>query len=247
MTQAHVGMMKLRQLRAGELRDEEARAVREHADGCADCRGKLTGLQAEQARFEEAVSFDRFAAGVERAARPRRPSAARWVGPALALMAATVVTIAAPRLMLREASRPNRAKGGPEVSFFVGSAAGSREAPADAPALLSPGEGVMIRYSASAGRYLTVIAIDEQGVVTPVYPERGPSLRVEGQGELPDSLELTGPGAERLVAILSEEALEVGQVVDAARAAYGAAGGDLGRLLDLEVPGQQFHRTVQKP
>src|SRR5688572_3424341 len=127
MTQAHVGMMKLRQLRAGELKDDEARSVREHADGCAECRGRLSGLEAEQAQFQQAVSFDRFAAGVERAARPRRLEARRWMGPALALMAATVVAIAAPKLMLREAERGNRAKGGAEVSFHVGSAAGSRE------------------------------------------------------------------------------------------------------------------------
>lgn len=244
MTQAHVGMMKLRQLRAGELKDDEARTVREHADGCADCRGKLSGLEAEQAGFQEAVSFERFAAGVERAARPQRIEPRRWMGPALALLAATVVVVAAPKLMFQQA---NRLKGGPAVSFFAGSAAATREVPGGAPALLSPGEGVMIRYSAQEGRYLTVVSVDDQGAVTPVYPERGQGLPVQGQGELPDSLEFTGSGAEQVVVVLSAEALEVERVMAAARAAYDLARGDLSQPLRLDVPGDQFHRTVQKP
>jgi putative zinc finger protein len=258
----HVGMMKLRQLRSGELPGEEANAVRAHADGCPDCLGKLQGLEDEQAQFEAAISFDRFAAGVERAARPRRVQPARrWMAPALAAAASVLLVVSAGRA-LWPTSGPgpgpgpgpglNTIKGSAEIALKIASPGGEsqRDAPETAPALLSPGERVRVGYRALHHRYVTVISIDQQGLVTPIYPEQGESLPAFGGNAmvyLPESLEFTGSGAERLIVILSDEPLQSHAALAAARRAFRDAQGDLARMGPLAVPGEQFARMVQKP
>jgi len=92
--------------------------------------------------------------------------------------------------------------------------------------------------------------VDEAGQVTPVYPERGESLPAGGGNAtvyLPESLEFTGSGAEKVIVILSDEPLQVDQVAAAAGAAFAAARGHLPAMGPLAVPGEQFARTVQKP
>ncbi|HVE87140.1 MAG TPA: DUF4384 domain-containing protein [Myxococcales bacterium] len=253
----HVGLMKLRQLRAGELPGDEAQRVRDHAGECADCRGKLQGLEAEQAQFEAAVSFDRFAAGVERAARarPARP-ARRWIAPALALAASLVAVVSVSRLLAGPPGGPgpglNTLKGGPEIALKISGPGGSpqRDAPDHAPALLSPGERVRIGYRAVQHRYVTVVSIDERGVTTPIYPESGDSLPVSNGNAmvyLPESLEFTGSGAERVIVILSDQPLAVHRALAAAKRAFLSAGEDVGRMGPLDVGGEQFARMVQKP
>jgi hypothetical protein len=64
---------------------------------------------------------------------------------------------------------------------------------------------------------------------------------------LPDSLELTGAGIERIIVVLSDQPIDVEVARKAARAAYDRAAGDLGRLSKLELPGEQFTRTFAKP
>ena len=82
----HIGELTLRRRRAGEALGPDAAAIDAHATSCADCRARLRALDDEQRRFEQEISFDRFAAGVERAARSaskakaRRPGAAERVG-----------------------------------------------------------------------------------------------------------------------------------------------------------------------
>jgi hypothetical protein len=136
---------------------------------------------------------------------------------------------------------------------IAGAGAGpQRAAAADAPETLSPGERVRIGYQPGGHRYLTSLSIDDQGQVTPLYPEAGRSLPI-GRGAaaatryLPDSLEFTGRGNELLIVVLSDQPLEVDAVKKAARDAFQKAGGDLARLPSLDLPGEQFHRTFVKP
>ena len=74
----HIGELALRRRRAGEALGSDGPAIEAHATSCADCRARIRALDDEQRRFEQEISFDRFAAGVERAARsaPRGAGAA---------------------------------------------------------------------------------------------------------------------------------------------------------------------------
>src|SRR3954463_7389902 len=89
----HIGELTLRRRRAGEPLGSDAPAIEAHATSCADCRARIRALDDEPRRFEQEISFDRFAAGVERAARGannvkrRRPSLNTWVAPMLAMAA----------------------------------------------------------------------------------------------------------------------------------------------------------------
>jgi hypothetical protein len=47
--------------------------------------------------------------------------------------------------------------------------------------------------------------------------------------------------------VLSDQPVDVQVARQAARAAYDRAGGDLGRLPPLDLPGEQFTRTFAKP
>lgn len=264
--QVHIGELKLRRLWAGESLGSEATSLAAHAGACPSCRGRLKEFDDEQRRFEGAISFDRFAAGVERAAR--RPAArverpatrARWVVPALSMAAALALTVT---FAARQSSDPagdgeqamNRIKGGSGIVVRVAApdrGGQQRSAAADAPEALSPGERIRIGYQPGSHRYLTAISVDDTGAVTGLYPESGRSVTVPRGAEtrfLPDSVEFTGKGAERLVVVLSDQPLELEAVKRAARAAFEKAKGDILHLppLDFVGGGEQFHRTFLKP
>ena len=262
--EGHIGELELRRRRAGEQLGAEAPAIEAHAAACAECKARIRALDDEQRRFEAAISFDRFAAGVERAARgtpavPRRAPARSWmVVPTLAMAAAVavIVTFHSPsRLSSWTRSHPpgyDGIKGGAGMIVRVAGAAGQRTARVDATEALSAGERLRIGYQTGGHRYLLSLSIDEHGEVTPLYPEQGVSLTVpagvaSATHFLPDSLELTGTGLERIVVVLSDQPIDVQVARQAARAAYDRAGGDLGHLPRLDLPGEQFTRTFAKP
>src|SRR5438552_16616950 len=100
--QEHIGELTLRRRRAGEALGPDAAAIDAHAASCADCRARIRALDDEQRRFEQEISFDRFAAGVERAARGaskalsakrRATPVAIWVAPMLAMAACMVALV----------------------------------------------------------------------------------------------------------------------------------------------------------
>ncbi len=260
MPETHIGELKLRRLRAGEPLGDEAPALTAHAAACAPCRARLKDIDDEQRRFEQAISFDRFSAGVERAARRPAPvpawaPRARWLTPALGAAAALalVVTFGARQRGADEHNRGNRTKGGADVVVRIG--AGERTqriAGSGAPESLAPGERLRIGYKAGSHRYLTAVSLDDHGQATALYPESGQSLALpaEGAGDthyMPDSVELLGAGAERVVVVLSDQPLDVEAVKRAAEAAFRKAKGDILRLPPLELAGEQFHRTFLKP
>jgi hypothetical protein len=257
--ESHVGELALRRFRAGEaLADVET-----HASACADCRARLKGLDDEQRRFEQEISFDRFAAGVERASRSReapRPTAASRAVRSLRFMVPTLSLAAGVALFVTFSSRErahNGIKGGDGAAadITVRVAAGDgpqRTASVSAPEALAPGERVRIGYRAGKHRYLLSLSIDERGQVTPLYPESGRSVtlgKVVGAAPsyLPDSVEFTDAGTERLFVILSDQPIDVDTARRAARAAFERAKGDILHMPALELPGEQFQRTFIKP
>jgi hypothetical protein len=263
----HIGELSLRRRRTGEAADDAA--TNAHLAACADCRARLRALDDEQRRFESEISFDRFAAGVARAARaaprtPHRRAPARvWI-PTLAMAAAVAlfVTFHGPRpgslartdQTDRDAvrDRGDRIKGGAGMTVRIAGASGQRTARLDTAEPLAAGERLRIGYQPGDHRYLLALSIDEHGEVTPLYPERGPSLPVPDGAPfatryLPDSLELTGSGAERIIVLLSDRPIDVETARRAARAAYDRAAGDLSRLPRLGLPGEEFARSFAKP
>ncbi len=275
----HPGEMRLRRLLADELAGQDKEALVLHASGCGECARRLEALRAEQRAFEEQFSFDRFAAGVERAARvPKQvPSAARparwWLRPTstrsfvgmfgLGAVAATIALIVTSRplfdeIRLRSAANlergANRLKGDDRPSLTIRIAppddGPQRIAAAATPEPLARGERLRIGVRPGGRQYLFAISIDDKGVVTGIYPEVGVSVALPpaaGLQYLPDSVELTGSGLERLVVVLSDEPMELDIMQRAATAAFEKSKGDLARMPDLVIDGDQFHRTFVKP
>ena len=257
--QAHIGELVLRRHLAGELPGEEATRVRAHADDCVHCRARLRAFEDEQRAFEQEIPFERFAAGVTRALRRPGQRAAqpvprgRWLYPVMAMAAMLALVLGGGPLQDYLTRGPNRTKGGAAMAVKVTMAATGhqRTVLADVPEPLAPGEVVSVGYKSDGYRYVLVVSLDEQGVLTPLYPADGRSIPVEGAKDqyeyLPVAVEFTGRGAEQLFVLLSNEPLEADRVREAAVRALKAAGGDLSRIESLELPGVQLGQTFLKP
>lgn len=254
----HPSEWRLARLYARELPEPEAREARAHAEACTRCQRVLRGLAQEQARFEGAIAFERFAAGVERAAArpaPRAPSRAREWG--LAAAAVVLLALAVSPLVPRgsgPAPEPlNRSKGGAaaELRIAAGGGEGSqRVARPEVEEPLAEGERVRLGYTAGEQRYVLAVSVDEAGGLSELYAEGGRSLAVEpgaGQHWLAGALEFTGSGRERVVVVLSGEPLEVEAVRVAARRAWEAAGRRLEAMPRLGVGGEETHWVLRKP
>jgi hypothetical protein len=258
MSSGHIGELTLRRRRAGEALGADAAAIEAHATACAECRARIRALDDEQRRFEQEISFDRFAAGVERAARTPRVAPRRslvpmrvWA-PVLAMAAgiALLVTVGP----FGEKHDTNRIKGGGGgIVVRIDGQTGQRSARVDGPEALARGERLRLGYQPGGHRYLLSLSIDDRGTVTPIYPEQGRSVAIVGEGTasttrfLPESMELTGAGVERIIVLLSDQPIDVEAATRAVRAAYDRAGGDLLRLPALGLPGEEFSRTFSKP
>src|SRR5262244_1782356 len=95
MIRGHIGELALRRFRVGELPGSEAHRCEEHVGSCPACRSRLKAVEQEQRRFEQEIPFERFAAGVLQAMKPRAPvQTFRWTYPALGLAAAALIAVA---------------------------------------------------------------------------------------------------------------------------------------------------------
>src|SRR5439155_18563491 len=144
-------------------------AAAAHLAACAECRTRLKALDEEQRRFEQEISFDRFAAGVRRASRGAARPAARRRLPRLAFAAAPVLAVAAAVALLVTfvpRGRPgNRMKGGgaAEITVRVAAVNGAqRTAAGDTPEALAAGERVRIGYAPGDHRYLLALSVDDR-------------------------------------------------------------------------------------
>lgn len=249
----HPGVMTLRRLHAGEAVGDEATR---HAQACDVCKATLASFVAEQQQFEQELSFDRFAAGVERAARQAsRPVVRRqWPQVVMALAAGLTLIVGAQVVLsqVEPAGTTNRLKGGAAVSVVVAGVGPQRAASENSgvPEALAPGERVRIGLVPEAWKYALVVSIDDAGEITPIYIDNGRSLAIGASKDtvwLPESLEFTGKGLEHLVIILSASPVTLDQVAAPLQLAYKDARGDLTKLGSLPLPGEQFHRTFLKP
>lgn len=254
MIAGHPGELSLRKLAAGEPVAPELGA---HAQQCPACQARLAGFAAEQQAFMQAVPFEAFARGVERAqVRLRREERASFARrPASLLLAAAVLTglIAGGAWLAtsRTGDGPlERIKGvgGAHVEFVIAATGGAQRTifpDPTVPERLAVGDRLRLGVSVKQPRFITVLAIDAQGVTSPVY-----AVPVQSTGAveyLSDSLELTGSGLERLVVIVSAQALDSAALERQLAGRWREAGNDLLRLAPLSVDGEQFHRVFLKP
>jgi hypothetical protein len=249
---AHPGALALQRLASGEPADA---STREHLAGCAQCQARRDRFLEQQRAFEREIGFERFAAGVERAARERRARPARrpwvaWAGGGLALAASLAVLLVADRG--QPAPEANRLKGGAAVEVVVAEApSGAQRVTSELPSRLEPvgpSDRVRLGIVPGAWHFVLVLSVDDQGEVTPVYSSGPQSLALSGASPqfLPESLAFTGHGLERLVVVLSDRALEVDVAAFQLRRRFAEAHGDLTRLEPLDLPGEQFQRTFVK-
>ena len=257
---AHIGELRLRRFRGGELVGAEQEQVSRHTASCGACRGRLRALDEEQRQFEREISFERFAGGVERARRvPRVHPRRAWTLAALAFAsaAAAVLVVWAPAESVRGGL--NRIKGGPvttaEVRIAAAAGTGNvqRAAAAGGTEVLRAGERLRIGVRPAARRHVAALSIDDAGQVTAIYPRPGQPLSVERGPDttyLPDSLELTGAGQERMFLLLSDRPLDLARLESAARAAHARAQGDLRVASSVQVDGngkvEQFTWLFEK-
>jgi hypothetical protein len=253
----HPSEWTLRRLHVGELPADEATRTRTHVAECERCGAVLLKAKEAQRQFEAELPFERFEAGVERAAERARKrqllesSRARWVGPLMAVAATVLVVVAVRPLLATDPGTGVRTKGGAVAELRIGGADGSqRVASPDAPEPLAPGERVRLGYTPDTRGFVLALSVDAAGEVTPLYPESGESLPVEagaGAHWLPDSLEFTGAGAERVVVVLSDAPIKVEEARAAARQAFEEGGRDVTKMPALGVAGDQTHWILLKP
>lgn len=247
----HLGELALRRFSVGEFSAERCAEVDRHLASCPACRNKLRIITDEQRDFRREIPFERFAGGVERARRvPRTRPRSLWgfgLGGFLAAAAVAVFFIGAP-------SRPRNAIKGTivDATVRVASAATQRVAPPGSHEILEVGDRIRLGYRTAEARYLAALSVDEQGEITPLYPESGPALAVGSTQEtvyLPDSFELTGKGCERIYMFLARKPFDLQSARQAVTEGYRASKGNLDALPNPAFTGGQqvFSWSFKKP
>lgn len=235
---SHPGELTLRRYLAEEALEP---ATVSHLKACNECEVRLGVLRDEQRAFENEIPFERFAAGVERAARQPRAAPVRtvsWQRVVLAVAALAVLVLSARLLTTPEPS--SRVKGGNETVEFIVSGANGQRSAAPVENLAS---GERVRLGVSGHRYVAAVSIDEQGEVSVIYSE---ALEGTGRVWLPDSIEFTGSGREVVIVVASDAPIDAARLGTQLKERF-AASRDLAQLGTLAVDGVQVHRTFVKP
>ncbi len=247
---AHLSEWTLRRLHAGELPGKEAQHARAHVAACEECQAVVKGLEADQARFEAEVPYERFEAGVERALnKPRTQPSRPLLNGVLVAVAASVLLVVLVRPMLSQPPT-NRLKGGASAELRIGGGGPQRGILPGDTEELQPEERVRLAYVPGPYRYVLAVSVDDAGEVSELYAQGGMSLPVEagpGRHWLPDSVTFTGKGHERVVMVLSDRPLDVEAVRASARRAWEAAGGKVEAMTALGSGGEETHWLLRKP
>lgn len=114
---------------------------------------------------------------------------------------------------------------------------------------VASGERLRIGIEPGPRQFTFVLSVDERGRVVPWYPEFGVSLPAPESGAmqyLPDLFELSGHGLERLIVLLTNEPLELDGIRREIALSLSQVGGDITRMPNLTISGDQFHRMLAK-
>jgi hypothetical protein len=123
--------------------------------------------------------------------------------------------------------------------------------PAGAVAPLGTGDRVRLGHRVAESLRLVAVALDAQGEVTPLYPTSGEALAVAPGPAftfLPESLEFTGSGDERIFVVITGAPLTAEQVASRVRQSFEHTGRRLAETQPRLEDGEQlFTWTFRKP
>lgn len=230
-------------LAAGDLPEEEARAIRRRLEAEPDGPERLAAIARENEEILAAYPPAVVAAAVrERAlARRQKPNLVR-LGIAAAVPACALLLLVALLPPTGGGGLPPdpeiRQKGsGPRLLVHRRTAEGAERLAAGSTARAR--DLLQLAYVAEGARFGVVLSIDGAGAVSlhlPIAGEEAASLEQEGMVALPRSWELDdAPGFERFFFVTADEPFAVAPVVEAARR---LASGTDAQVADLRLPAE---------
>jgi hypothetical protein len=213
------------------LSASETNEAKQHIDGCDDCRARWRELNEDKARFEQFV-FARTLPKVEARVLAERQGfferfRLKLLLPVLAVGAAALAVVFAtgPGTQTEDDAYVG-IKGGassqPSFELFAVRGQGSAF-PVGPGAELHPSDRIRFVVNPAGAKYLLVASTDGAGVFSVYHPfgadKSQPVAEAKSKLELPGAVELDNTlGAERVVAVFSEEPLTAQQVEAALKA-----------------------------
>ena len=238
-----IRLSELRRLAYGELDDDAHAHLHARLEEDPEASDRLARLRAEAEDFEKAAHTAAINAIVDRltdrtTGTARAVPLTRWppqrmlAGAGLAAAAALAWVVIelptkAPQTRVKGATRtvtrdPDACAKGvcPGLEMFVKDAAGIRRGVDGAP--LRAGDWVQFRYRGAGHTHLFVVSVDDDGVVSPLYPDhRGDSVPIKPDGlhVLDGSVILDDAvGPERVYALFSDRPLRFDGLASALQA-----------------------------
>lgn len=227
LSRGHLSSEAIDLLLLAALSPPEANEAKQHLDGCDDCRTRWRELNDDKQRFEQFV-FARTLPKVEaRVAKDRQGFFARFkfqlLIPVLGVAAAAaLVATMGPGTQTEDDVYVGIKGGQPTLEVFAVRGAGG-VFPVTAGVTLQPKDRIGFMVNTAGAKYLMVASRDGAGVFSVYHPygaqQSQPVAAMKAKMELPTKVELDETlGAERVVAVLSDEPVTAAQVEAAIKA-----------------------------
>jgi hypothetical protein len=208
MQNPHIPRFTLERLQAHDLSPAEEANISGHLHACMDCQQGLEALRTDDAAFKAEVPYAGFRIEHERRVATANEARAnpwrRLLIPALSAAAVSALLLFAVAVPRSTDDPGVRLKGaGVALGFAVVEEGSARQGVSGE--TLVPGTRLQLSYDAGDFTHVAVLGVDEAGVVTVYFPERGETLAATPSGSagaLPFSLTLDQElGRERFVAV----------------------------------------------
>ena len=228
LSRGHLSSEAIDLLLLAALPTSEATEARQHLDGCDECRGRWRELNEDKQRFEQFV-FARTLPKVEARVADSRASffdrfKLRILIPVMGVAAAAAVVASMGPGTQTEDDVYVGIKGGAQASLEVFAVRGAGGVFQVAPgSTLQPKDRIGFMVNPAGAKYLMVASRDGAGVFSVYHPfgaqQSQPVTSAKTKVELPTKVELDETlGAERVVAVLSDEPVSAEQVEAALKA-----------------------------
>jgi hypothetical protein len=255
----HLPRHRLEQLIADASRPAAPARLRAHLGTCDQCDVRKRALEAARTQYLTEHPAAEFASAVVARAASAPPARVRTLKPPRVFVAlagiAAAAAIALIGVRMREAPPPPPAirwKGQVSLQVFARHASATVELHGGE--VLAAGDQLAFTYALEHPRYLLLLGIDEDGVITRYFPSDGDkavALAAGRRAQLPVGIELDAqPGVERLYALFSETAPDESAARRALHDAFGQArarGVGVAELGELELPAGQVSVWFRKP